>query len=91
MAEQYLDSAQVGAGFEKVCGETISVCGDTCFLIPACLAAWATASQTIFSVMGTSARQFFTVPGSRKVFGFIQRQYSRRVYNSFGVNRASRS
>jgi len=51
----------------------------------------ATAVQTIFSVMGTSARQLLTVPGNRYVFGFIQRQYSRRVSSSFGVNRTSRS
>src|ERR1700685_4393552 len=58
---------------------------------PACLAASATAFQTIFSVMGTSARQLLTVPGNRYVLGFIQRQYSRRVSSSFGVNRTSRS
>ena len=42
----------------------------------------ATAFQTIFSVMGTSAHQFLTVPGDRYVFGFIQRQYSRSVSSS---------
>jgi hypothetical protein len=26
MAEQYLNSAQVGTGFEKVCGETMPQC-----------------------------------------------------------------
>ena len=35
--------------------------------------------------MGTSRASFFTVPGNRNVFGFIQRQYSRRVSSSFGV------
>jgi hypothetical protein len=52
--------------------------------MPAPLAAWFTACQTIFSVMGMSARQPFTVPGNRWVLGFIQRQYSRRVSISFG-------
>ena len=34
-------------------------------MMPARLAASFTACQTIFSVMGTSALQFFTVPGKR--------------------------
>src|SRR6202043_1216532 len=72
----------------KLC---LSVWGATCLAMPACFAASATAVQTIFSVMGTSARQLLTVPGNRYVFGFIQRQYSRRVPSSFGVNRTSRS
>ncbi len=38
-----------GAGFQHMRGETCrSVCGDTCFLMPACLAASAIAAQTIF-------------------------------------------
>src|SRR5882672_5315898 len=70
-----------------VAKQCLSVCGETCFTMPACFAASATAVQTIFSVMGTSARQLLTVPGNRYVWGFIQRQYSRSVFSSFGVNK----
>jgi hypothetical protein len=49
-----------------VAKQCLKVCGDTCLVMPARLAASFTACQTIFSVMGTSARQFFTVPGNRK-------------------------
>jgi hypothetical protein len=43
------------------------------------------------ALMGTSARQLFTMPGNRYVFGLIHRQYSRRVSSSFGLSRTSRS
>jgi hypothetical protein len=41
---------------------------------PAAWAASRQANQTMLGVMGTSARQPFTVPGKRKVMGFMQRQ-----------------
>jgi pimeloyl-ACP methyl ester carboxylesterase len=39
-------------------------------------------------VIGLSARQPAIVPGNRHVFGFIQRQYTRRVSNNVGLVQA---
>jgi hypothetical protein len=47
--------------------------------MPARLAALRTADHAILSVIGTSTRQLFTMPRNNQVFGFIQRQYSRKV------------
>ena len=60
-------------------------------VMPAAFAASVTAIHATFVVTGTSARQLFSMPGNRYVLGFIQRQYSRRVANSFGLNGTSRS
>jgi len=53
--------------------------------MPARAAADWQAFQTTFGVMGLSARQPLTVPGNSQVFGFIQRQYSRKVCSNFGL------
>src|ERR1700691_4977936 len=63
----------------KLC---LRVCGVMRFSMPALFRASFTAVQTTFVVMGTSARQFFTVPGNSQVFGFIHREYSRNVSSS---------
>ena len=54
--------------------------------MPARSAADWQASQTTFGVIGLSARQPSTVPGNSQVFGFIQRQYSRKVSSNFGLS-----
>src|SRR5215204_536850 len=59
--------------------------------MPALLAAFLHAHQTALSVMGMSALQPFSYPGNNQVFGFIQRQYSRRVSSSLGLSGTSRS
>ena len=43
-------------------------------MMPALWAACRQANQTVLTLMGTSARTPFTVPGNKKVVGCIQRQ-----------------
>ena len=52
-----------------VAKQCLSVCGVTCFSMPALCAACCTASQITLAVIGLSARQPLTVPGNRYVFG----------------------
>jgi len=57
---------QVGAGFQHMSAKLWRRrCGATRLLMPARLPASFTAFHTTFGVMGTSARQLFTVPGNR--------------------------
>ena len=56
MSEQHLDGAQVGAGFEQMCGEAMSKSvGCSGLLTPARLADCRQACQTTLSVIGVSA------------------------------------
>lgn len=42
-------------------------------------------------LIGTSARQSFTMPGNRYVFGLIQHQFSHSVSGTFGLRKTARS
>jgi hypothetical protein len=75
MAEEHLDGAQIRTGFQQMCRETMPQgVRNRRFVMPGRFAACRHAAHGTQDVMGTSARQFFAVPGNRYVFGFIQRQ-----------------
>ena len=65
-SQKNLDGAEIGSGFQHGgCKAMSQGMRRDCLAMPARLAASFTACQTIFSVMGTSARQPFTLPGKR--------------------------
>lgn len=75
-----MNGAQIGAGFQQMCRIAVAQRVWRNMLAKArSLGCFPAGSHGSLVVTGTSPRQFFTVPGNRKVFGFIQRQYTRGV------------